>query len=475
MSTSTVKPLMSNNRSKILNNMANNELDVFSQLQRFYPFINEKPESGVVNDFSESVGNWYFARHYVLDILQFGRFSISPSSSKHINIVIDGVSDLMLCIARQIALVAHYPNFDETSGSNRTVITMLFDSSSEPEIIQKVSREEYLCNLPTLCKYSVKTWDGKNVSITLEKNKQSYIDIELEFIDIKEDDSDNYLSSNNNKEECIGRDDTYLLIKEETVRKKLKDVDIKAISTINITNARRTNMVYCVGGDIDNLAPDDPNTADRYSRALHYFCYQQKEKDIQKQWDEFFKKDDDGKPTDKIDGQIAVRNLLSNVYCSDCFESRLLSVVTQNNLKKQFQGDWFKNIRCRYSDYYKNIMSDKRCNIDQETLRWLLNKKYRQVLRIVKENITSLAMCEHARWNVEKLINGFEPLTLKEHNEDNIRFGASRNSYRKKLKNKAHHIDLCSYQELRRINPSDMKYDCFLTMAMIRILKERYA
>ena len=120
-------------------------------------------------------------------------------------------------------------------------------------------------------------------------------------------------------------------------------------------------------------------------------------------------------------------------------------------------------------------MSDKRCNIDQETLRWLLNKKYRQVLRIVKENITSLAMCEHARWNVEKLINGFEPLTLKEHNEDNIRFGASRNSYRKKLKNKAHHIDLGSYQELRRINPSDMKYDCFLTMAMIRILKERYA
>lgn len=171
--------------------MANNELDIFSQLKRFYPIINEKPELGTVMDFSESVDNWYLARHYVLNILQFGRFSIPPSSSKHINIIIDGVSDLMLCIARQIALVAHYPNFDETSGSNRTVITILFDSSSEPEIVNKVSREEYLCNLPKLCKYSVKTWDGENVSITSEKNKQSYIDIELEFIDIKED---NYLS-----------------------------------------------------------------------------------------------------------------------------------------------------------------------------------------------------------------------------------------------------------------------------------------
>lgn len=450
--------------------MANNELDIFSQLKRFYPIINEKPELGTVKDFSEFVDNWYLARHYVLNILQFGRFSIPPSSSNHINIIIDGVSDLMLCIARQIALVAHYPNFDETSGSNRTVITILFDSSSEPEIVNKVSREEYLCNLPKLCKYSVKTWDGENVSITSEKNKQSYIDIELEFIDIKED---NYLSENNIKKN-IGRDDTYLLIKEETVREKLKNVDIKAISTINIKNARRTNMVYCVGGDIDNLAPDDPNTTDRYSRALHYFCYQQDEKDIQKHWDEFFKKDDDGKPTDYIDGQIAVRNLLSNVYCSDCFESRLLSVVTQNNLKKQFQGDWFKNIRCHYSDYYKDIMSDKRYDIGQETLKWLLGNKYRQVLRIVKENIASLAKCEHARWNVEKLINGFEPLTAKEQYEDNIRFGESRNSYRKKLKKENHHIDLCSYQDLRRINPSDMKYDCFLMMAMVRILMESF-
>lgn len=455
--------------------MVNNELEIFSQLQRLYPIINEKPESGTVMDFSESVDNWYLARHYVLDILQFGRFSISPSSSKHINIIIDGVSDLMLCIARQFALVAHYPNFDETSGSNRTVITILFDSSSEPEIVNKVSREEYLCNLPTLCKYSVKTWNGKDAIITFEENKLSYIDIELDFIDIKGHKSDDYISSNNIVEkEYIGRNDTYLLIKEETVRAKLKDEDIKAISTINIKNARRTNMVYCVGGDIDNLAPDDPNTADRYSRALHYFCYQQNENDIQKQWDGFFKKDDDGKPTDCIDGQIAVRNLLSNVYCSDCFESRLRSVVTQNNLKKQFQGDWFKNLRCRYSNYYKDIMSDKPYDIDQKTLIWLLNKKYRQVLRIVKENIASLAMCEHARWNVEKLINGFVPLTAKEHYEDNIRFGASRNFYRKKLKKKTHHNDLCSYQELRRINPSDMKYDCFLMMAMVRILKEKY-
>lgn len=119
-------------------------------------------------------------------------------------------------------------------------------------------------------------------------------------------------------------------------------------------------------------------------------------------------------------------------------------------------------------------MSDKHYDIDSKTLEWLLNKKYRHVLRIVKDNIMSLAMCEHARWNVEKLINGFLPLTAKEQYEDNLCFGTSRNSYRKKLKNKAHHIYLCSYHDLRRINPSDMKYDCFLMMAMVRIIKENF-
>ena len=53
-------------------------------------------------------------------------------------------------------------------------------------------------------------------------------------------------------------------------------------------------------------------------------------------------------------------------------------------------------------------------------------------------------------------------------------FGAERRAYRKKLKQNGIHIDLCSYRDLRRMNPVNMKYDCFLMMAMPRILKEFY-
>jgi hypothetical protein len=34
------------------------------------------------------------------------------------------------------------------------------------------------------------------------------------------------------------------------------------------------------------------------------------------------------------------------------------------------------------------------------------------------------------------------------------------------------HIDLCSYRDLRRINPDDLKFDSFLMLAIPKILEE---
>ena len=69
---------------------------------------------------------------------------------------------------------------------------------------------------------------------------------------------------------------------------------------------------------------------------------------------------------------------------------------------------------------------------------------------------------------------GFRPLNLKERLQDERSFGKEKEQYRSQLKKNAQdpvHIDLCSFAELRRINPSDLKYDSFLTLAIPRILK----
>lgn len=51
-----------------------------------------------------------------------------------------------------------------------------------------------------------------------------------------------------------------------------------------------------------------------------------------------------------------------------------------------------------------------------------------------KENINVLACCEHARWNVEKLILGFKPLSSEDWYNIESCFGTERNKRISKLK-----------------------------------------
>lgn len=130
------------------------------------------------------------------------------------------------------------------------------------------------------------------------------MDIELELISFDGEDFNEYNSVD------------ALRIKESDI------TEAESEETINISMAKRVNMVYNVGMDIDNLPPDDPNTAERYDKALFYFCYQQSPKDTQKKWDQMG------------NSQIDIKNKLSNVFCSDCFPSRLIYIINENKEEK---------------------------------------------------------------------------------------------------------------------------------------------
>lgn len=378
-------------------------------------------------EFEEDViKNWYRARNYVLKVLgEHDVFDDMVQQKKKVNVVLEVQKDqeetsgLMMSVARQIALLVHYPTFDDaTTVRNRTVITILFDKKvvETHSVIDFVSKEEYLCNLPKYCKCTV--WNfGDETGKTVNGN--SFLDIELELIVFDRADFGRYDSAD------------ALRIKAACIQDKVFE------ETIDLSMAKRTNMVYNVGADIDNLPPDNPNTAERYDRALLYFCYQQSPEDTQKVWN-------------KIENsQTKIRNKLSNVFCSDCFPYRLKYVLN----KDKKDGD------------------ETVCGI---SLAKYVTTRYQKVLSVVKDNLEALARCEHARWNVEKLLLGFRPLSDEEHLKDERLFGKERKAYRSSLKDNGIHIDLCSYRDLRRINPGDMKYDCFLMIAMPRILLESF-
>lgn len=401
--------------------------DLF-QMMRPLPPYEQRDIASCQDTFDEHViEGWYCAREYVLEQLSkdknMGADGIHPFSSDHVHVIIHYISPMALFIARQVALVTHFPNFKEGDGKKCspkycTKITILYNRTMHLDILKELKKEECLCHLPDICKCSF--INGNTGEIVELINKHSYIDIELELVSYEDDDFDKYTPK---------REDGSSL-KPVIIGNGVLGKISHCTQKIDIRNARRVNMVYNVGADIDNLPPDDPNTAKRYGKALLYFCYQQPSEETKEKWDSLCS--DKGNDM-TLAFQISLRNKLSNVFCSDCIPSRIKSVL------------------------------DKPDD--------LLTKDEKELLAIVKDNLQVLAQCEHARWNVEKLIFGFSPLTPEERWEDAQLFGTFRNAYRKSLKKKGHHIDLCSYQDLRRIDPGNMKYDCFLMLAISKILR----
>lgn len=461
-------------KKKIMPMSENSE--VFEDLFKDMRQLRSKDEAGDCKEFGdEVVSGWYRARDYVLskldDVQSWGSDGIAASSSERVHIVIDCVDPMAFYIARHAALALHFPNFNEGDGvsqapSNSTVITLLYNRKKYPDIITELHREEYLCNLTDLCKCTLKMVEkedkGKGLKVISEnvKNPNSFVGVELELLGFDNDDFGYEANEKGGMEVVhVGRK-----VIEEVKNRKCK-------CELDVTHARRVNMVYQVGADIDNLPPDDPNISDRYSRALLYFCYQQSKGKTLEKWNEIaeYANEDDKKGTLY---QIMLRNKLSNVFCADCFVTRLKSLF-DNKVRKDMEKV-IKKAYCsvKRSKEEEEIDCETVC-ITTDMLNYMIKNHEKDLLELVGNNLKAMAKCEHARWNVEKLILGFSPFSPQEHYEYNRRFGDSRSSYRNKLKkNEAHHINLCSYDDLRRIDPDNMKYDSFLMLAMVRILKE---
>ena len=448
--------------------MTDDRLEIFSQFRRVAHWTLPDGSIPLVSGLSgfsrETVTDWYLARHYVLHMLPpLDGNGIGPGSGKSVSVVVQGTSGIMLSIVRQIALLAHYPNFDEQDGSYRTSITILYDRHEVKDIYALLEQQEYLGHLPKYCSSMSRSWDTPNMADEDDRNDDSYLDIELNLVGFDHmEDSEEYIR---------GQRRDVLVLKEDEVLAALADVKADDIFSVDVRDARRVNMVYHVGADIDNLPPDDPNTADRYSRALHYFCYQLTPADTQARWNAFFQKDG------RVDGQVALRNLYSNVCCADCFDARLRSVLTPSSFRRESRKDPLRWWKAKWSRRYAAILSKKDGEaFDAEEMKWLLTHEYRRVLRIVKDNLLPLSRSEHVRWVTERLIMGYSPLSESEILWDEQHFGAEKRANRKYIKNDLddlYHIDICSYRDLRRINPEDMKYDCFLMMAMTWIVRCR--
>lgn len=369
------------------------------QLEKPFEFLKKKDGSSFT---SETYKNWYKARAYVLDKLKDKAFV--PDSNECLHVVVTDVDNevsrpLMLSIVRQVALSAHFINYKEESNKNRTVITIITQNVG---IIKKeLEKEEYLFYLPVYGKGFFK--DSNNNPV--RGCPKVEVDIEILFSEAPPD------------------GDIVKMTKDEAesfCNSKFED----EIFSIDTRKAVYASRMYDLGAEINNLPYDDIHSTERYSVALDVFQFMKLEEDI--------------KPLVKNNwaesrSQVKVLEALSNIFCSDCFESRAKAV---------------------------KIFSEQEGISESEA--W---KKLNQ----------ELSKSEHDRWVVEKLIMGYRPMSKDQRLEYESRFGDSRKQYAKRLKRPDNlkdlsHIDLCSFANLRRIDPDNMKYDSFLVLGIPEIL-----
>jgi hypothetical protein len=186
--------------------------------------------------------------------------------------------------------------------------------------------------------------------------------------------------------------------------------------------------MYDLGSVIGNLPAEDIHCAKRYTQALGKFQHVHMPKRMTPLIDD-----------EKWKGNLTmVKESLSNLFCADCFESR------NKGIEK-----WREKEQRKSDEKVKTEDAWEKFNM-------------------------ALSQSEHERWVVEKLIMGYRPYSDQERFQYESLFGEERKAFRKKLKNNASdpaHVDLCSYRDLRRINPDDLKYDSFLMLAIPKILE----
>lgn len=355
------------------------------------PFEYLRKRDGSAFD-AEVYENWYKARAFVLHALK--DIAFKPDDETHLQVVVHGDDSLMLSVVRQVALSAHYINYDEDNeGSAKRNCTVITIVSNHPETVEnELMKEEYLNNLVRYC------------------NTVSF-DIVWEVVSEWNGES--------------GKNVIVKEIKKEDIESFCKSVPQNEIRYIDTRKAVYTSRMYELGRLIDSLPAENIHDARRYALALDTY-----------QFELLRKKPDKLVNEDKWnENQAKVKGGLSNVFCSDCFELRANSIALCRKNKRQKENELWE------------------------------------------ENNEALSKSEHARWAVEKLVMGFRPFSKEERMKDEeLAFDKKlRKQYRDGLKNNAEvmaHIDICSYADLRRINPEDMKYDSFLMLAIPAILKK---
>lgn len=326
-----------------------------------------------------------------------GEDNICKYPEKQIHLLIAGMTEMGEALAREAAFLCHYRSF--AKNGTRTLITFI-DKNAKENMDYFIGRYHRLFEM---CKYTYRSSPKDNYA--KPQNDDSFLDIEFEFI-------------NSN----IADPDMVEVIKDWAKDKKrmltiavcfeIPNKNLAAalyLPDMIFSNAIPVWVYQPARGDLNRYLNNDEKAYNKFKNIVTFGASGREllgadyEKDIQK------------------------AKKLNHFYCKGC------SVGTDyesNEAKAEMDTAWRNmNISERWSNFY----SISSIPVKLRGMGCVDNN-------IPEEMVEDLAIIEHNRWNVEKLLMGYRRTTPEEH--------AKWDEEKKRFKTEFIHDNICPFEEL---------------------------
>lgn len=382
---------------------------------------------------------------------------VGPDDKKYVHLVFVGTTNFAVSFAMEAAQMLHFPNFDDKTNKPKTLITFI-EKNADKEMPQFITRNQHFFELQSYLYWDLsdESKDKKEIRETKMLSKEikshDFLDVEFEFIkgDVYSKDVQDVI-----RQWAVDEEGQYLSIflafaeqrynfmmamnMPDEVYDKAIPVFIRQDRADNfVTNLRKAddkNFKYSC------IEDGELKTVDRKGRYAHLYP---------------FGMDDMAYCSDeKVFRQAKLVNFLYNTADYSCNRFKDLTVLAAmgpDRIWEQADEQWRKltvalkwsNLYCAYSIPCKLASLRVMRGLDAD------DKSHDQY-PMAEDEVHQLAIVEHNRWNVEKLLMGYRKPRREEDKYEH-------KEYAKNLKkNKEHfiHHDIRPFEELDEVRMMD--------------------
>lgn len=342
---------------------------------------------------------------YAIEYPKLDHQGISSTSGKHIHLIIVGMNRMGIALAKEAAHLLHFPNFNESTGANRTRITFIDDNADIEKdfFVGRLSR--FFDVSPIL--YADLSNDSFSEYKVLNPDKKhaNFIDVQFEFIKGR-------VESNNVRKWIIQelKDDTAIT----SIAICLQDVSKAFAMAMYLPEE-----VYMRGrNDITN-----PWAVSNPEQVVNIFVRQENSASLIRTFSNAAK-DEISKnkkyanlyPFGMLDDSFSLnyysnRLAMSFNFVYDYYFSHNLTLPNISSYLDSIKPTW---LTCVTSNQWSNLYLSDSIDFKLRSIGISRDALKSEGFQFTQEQKDQLAYTEHSRWNVEKLLMGYRVLTDEE-------------------------------------------------------------